>query len=139
MKCSERVVDVISAILSNGRVELRDDVVSRVNKLTDKQCEIVCTNVELFCMPYDDLSTFIEQELAYIDTLKYKRELDRSGDLWTRWDNGGQVSMKEFCKIVGRSESKVREMIDDGLVCYGDGKLYFEKKDWKYYRQRLKN
>jgi len=148
MTCYEKILELL-ALVCEGNIEevfiLDDITLKRLNKLGAKQCEHLCTHLDLCVLPHDyekEIYNFLNHaEKPKLDKMVKDLSID---NMWDRWERGGLVSKKELSLIISCSVDKIesycRKSAGVYLKSYSSGtgaNVYFKKYDWDEYEAHL--
>jgi len=105
VKCSEKVLQ--SLTVGGEDTKLNNEVIERVNKVTNAQCKELCAWVAIGYQHYQDLSDFVSDWLNGVEKDRAEKELQVVKSTPERAKNGKHLSKKDVADMLGVSESQI--------------------------------
>lgn len=131
----------------NDNFQVSEDTLQKLNDLSQKECESICSMVAWEYTPVVNFEEFVLDKLSRILVPQHEIKLNRSVDIKARWNDGLPISLSEAveAKIVNVSKQTLIKYSKDGVngvylkvLQVGAGaKVTFTKKDWETFVEQI--
>lgn len=150
MTCIEQLlnnlpIEIHADIEANFNIS--EDTLHKLNRLSQKECESICSMVALNYTPTLKFEEFVLNELSRILAPKDEEKYNTIVSIKARWGDGLPISLSEAveAKIVNVSKQTLTKYWKDGVngvylkvLQVGAGaKVTFTKKDWETFVEQI--